>query len=153
MLAGALQERLQTRDMARMGGLWAAMPRLAALGLLFALASLGLPGLGNFVGEFLILFGTFSEHPVAVAAALFGLVFSAAYALALVQRVLHGEPGDVTGLWDYGRRETAAMGVLALLILALGLYPQAMLQGLYPALHALGPEQLQSIPLSPGDLP
>jgi NADH-quinone oxidoreductase subunit M len=50
ILVGAFQERLGTRDMGAMGGLWAHMPRLAAIGLIFAIASLGSPGLGNFVG-------------------------------------------------------------------------------------------------------
>ena len=59
MLAGALQERLHTRDMRQMGGLWGAVPRVAAMALFFALASLGLPGLANFIGEFLVLFGSF----------------------------------------------------------------------------------------------
>ena len=57
-LVGALQERMHTRDLDRMGGLWATIPRLGGVGLFFALASLGLPGLGNFVGEFLVLLGT-----------------------------------------------------------------------------------------------
>src|SRR5574337_2054519 len=64
MLAGALQERLQTRDMRQMGGLWGVVPRLASIALFFALASLGLPGLANFIGEFLVLFGSFSTQPV-----------------------------------------------------------------------------------------
>ena len=55
ILVGALQERLHTRDMRQMGGLWASAPRIGAIGLFFAIASLGLPGLGNFVGEFLVL--------------------------------------------------------------------------------------------------
>ncbi|MGD8590936.1 MAG: NADH-quinone oxidoreductase subunit M, partial [Chromatiales bacterium] len=152
MLSGALLERLQTRNMACMGGLWGAMPRLAGLGLLFALANLGLPGLGNFVGEFLILFGSFSVHPAAAATALLGLLFSAAYALALVQRVFHGPAGDLGGLRDVGRRETLTLGLLALLILALGLYPQALLQGLSPALHGLGADQVLSM-LAPGGQP
>ena len=57
MLAGALQHRLHTRDMHQMGGLWHNMPRMGACALFFAIASLGLPGLGNFVAEFLILLG------------------------------------------------------------------------------------------------
>ena len=55
ILVGALQERLHTRDMRQIGGLWSSAPRIGAIGLFFAIASLGLPGLGNFVGEFLVL--------------------------------------------------------------------------------------------------
>ena len=59
ILVGALQERLHTRDMLQLGGLWSTAPRIGAIGLFFAIASLGLPGLGNFVGEFLVLLGTY----------------------------------------------------------------------------------------------
>lgn len=59
VMAGILQDRLHTRDMSRMGGLWDTVPRLGGISMLFALASLGLPGLGNFVGEFLVLLGAF----------------------------------------------------------------------------------------------
>ncbi len=74
VLVGALQERIHTRDMRLMGGLWGKIPRLSALGMFFAIASLGLPGLGNFIGEFLILLGSFYVSvPFTVIAAL-GLV-------------------------------------------------------------------------------
>ena len=59
ILVGMIQERIHTRDMDRMGGLWSLVPRLSAVGLVFALASLGLPGFGNFVGEFLVLSGSY----------------------------------------------------------------------------------------------
>ena len=63
ILAGALQERLHTRDLERMGGLWATVPRLGGVGMVLAMASLGLPGLGNFVAEFLVLLGAFQVSP------------------------------------------------------------------------------------------
>ena len=64
MIAGTLQDRLHTREMGRMGGLWAALPQLSALVLFFAMASMGLPGLGNFIGEFLVLLGAFKVNIV-----------------------------------------------------------------------------------------
>ncbi len=63
MIAGSLQERLHTRDMREMGGLWQQMPRMGAVAMFFVLASLGLPGLGNFVAEFLVLLGLFQVRP------------------------------------------------------------------------------------------
>ena len=59
ILVGQLYERIHTRDLNRMGGLWKQIPVMGAMGLIFAMASLGLPGLGNFIAEFLILTGTF----------------------------------------------------------------------------------------------
>ena len=73
MMAGALQQRLHTRDMDRMGGLWQNMPRMGACAMFFALASLGLPGLGNFVAEFLVLVGLFQVSPLFTLIAALGL--------------------------------------------------------------------------------
>jgi NADH-quinone oxidoreductase subunit M len=137
MVAGSLRERLHTLDSRGMGGLWTQMPRLGALALFFAVATLGLPGLGNFVGEFLVLLGTFREHPLPASVALLGLVTAAVYALAFVQRVLHGPSQARSGLGDYGLRETAVMGVLVAALLLLGLYPQPVLDLVSPTLAAL----------------
>jgi NADH-quinone oxidoreductase subunit M len=137
MIAGSLRERLHTLDAKGMGGLWAQLPRLSALGLLFAVATLGLPGFGNFVGEILVLLGTFRDHPTAALVAVTGVVTTAIYALALVQRAFQGPPGERTGLRDYGPRETAALGLMAAVSLGLGLYPQPVLDLASPALAAL----------------
>ena len=64
ILVGSLQDRIHTRDMDKMGGLWAVAPRMGGTAMFFALASLGLPGLGNFVAEFLILVGTWQVSQV-----------------------------------------------------------------------------------------
>lgn len=135
LLVGALQERLHSRDLAAMGGLWARVPRLAAFGLFFAVAALGLPGLGTFVGEVLVLLGSWPvSAPLTIAAAL-GLVASAVYALLVVQRAFHGEPGPATAhLTDLDARESAAMAVLAVGLLGLGLYPGPLLETAGPAL-------------------
>jgi NADH-quinone oxidoreductase subunit M len=130
MVAGDLRERLHTLSSSDMGGLWGPLPRLAALGLVFAVATLGLPGFGNFAGEILVLFGTFRDYPVAALVALLGLVTSAIYALAFVQRTFHGPTAGTNGgtaLRDLGVRETTALGVLAAAALVLGLYPQPLL--------------------------
>ncbi|MEG6644034.1 proton-conducting transporter membrane subunit, partial [Pseudomonas aeruginosa] len=76
---GQLYARLQPRDMRTMGGLWSRLPALPAFSLVFASASLGLPGTGNYVGEFLILIGAFKEVPVINVIATFGLVYASVY--------------------------------------------------------------------------
>ncbi len=127
ILAGALQGRMHTRDMDRMGGLWDVCPRMGAAGLFFALASLGLPGLGNFVAEFLVLLGAWRVSvPVAAVSAL-GLVAATIYALEIIQRAFHGR--NVRG-WtfpDFRVRELAVMAVMAALLLWIGLYPKHLL--------------------------
>ena len=85
-----LQERTHTRDFYRLGGLWATVPKMGGFTLLFALAALGLPGLGNFVGEFLVLLGVFQVVPVLAVIAAVGLVFAVVYALRLVQMSMFG---------------------------------------------------------------
>lgn len=139
MLAGSLQHRLHTRDMEQMGGLWLRAPRMGGCAMFFALASLGLPGLGNFVAEFLVFFGVFAVAPwVAVAAGL-GMVTAAVYALWLVQRTFHGEPATDLMLADFGRREMATMYAMMLALLWLGLYPQPVLDLAQPVIDGLLP--------------
>jgi NADH-quinone oxidoreductase subunit M len=124
IIAGALQERLHTRDLRQLGGLWASLPRLSALCMFFAIASLGLPGLGNFVGEFLILLGTFQRHQGFAIAGTLGVITAAAYALLLVQRAFHGPPRGVVTAHDLRARHLAVMAVLTVGIIWLGIYPQ-----------------------------
>lgn len=137
MLAGAIQHRLHTREMSRMGGLWTDMPRMGAVAMFFVVASLGMPGLGNFVGEFLVLLGTFQvDVTIAVLAAL-GLVTAAAYALIAMQRVFQGEPSDRSGMEDFGGRELTVMGLMMAGLVFLGLYPQPVFDMLDPVLGSL----------------
>ena len=76
-----------------MGGFWEEMPRLSGLAMVLAMASLGLPGLGNFVAEFLVLAGAWQAFPVVTAVAVTGLVAAAIYSLQMVQKVFHGPQG------------------------------------------------------------
>jgi NADH-quinone oxidoreductase subunit M len=127
MVAGALQERLHTRDMRQMGGLWGTIPRMAALALFFAIASLGLPGLANFIGEILVLFGAFPEQPLMTALAATGMVLAAAYALALLQRTFFGEPADGRVTPDLSHLAFGFLAAIAIIQLWLGLYPNVVL--------------------------
>lgn len=137
MMAGALQHRLHTRDMTKMGGLWQDMPRMGAIGMFFIVASLGLPGLGNFVGEFLVLMGTFRVNvPVTLVAAI-GLITAAAYALIAMQSVFQGERSQTRQLNDFGLRETLTMAMMMIGLVWLGLYPQVIFDLVNPVLASL----------------
>lgn len=131
ILAGILYERLHTRDMRAMGGFWRNAPRMGAMALLFAMASLGLPGLGNFVAEFLILFGTFVVSPAAAAVAALGLLGAALYSLRFFQDVFQGNAPDEGApgakLTDLVPREAIVLAVLAAGLVFLGLYPRPVL--------------------------
>ncbi|ASK35245.1 NADH-quinone oxidoreductase subunit M [Alcanivorax sp. N3-2A] len=129
ILCGQLYERLHTRDMREMGGLWGKMRYLPALSLFFAVASLGMPGTGNFVGEFLILLGTFAVQPWVAVIATTGLVLGSVYSLVMIQRAYFGAPRDAnaTTLRGMNARELGMMLCLAVLVLLLGFYPQPVL--------------------------
>jgi NADH-quinone oxidoreductase subunit M len=137
MMAGALQHRLHTRDMGRMGGLWHQAPRMGACAMFFAVASLGLPGLGNFVAEFLVLAGLFAVHPWLTVAAALGLITAAVYALWMMQQAFQGTPDEGHQMADFGGREmTTMLGMMAAL-LWLGVYPQPVLDLAQPVLDGL----------------
>ncbi|MFT7288285.1 MAG: NADH-quinone oxidoreductase subunit M, partial [Halieaceae bacterium] len=142
MMAGALQHRLHTRDMRQMGGLWHNAPRMGACAMFFALASLGIPGLGNFVAEFLVLLGLFAVHPWLTALAAVGMVTAAVYSLWMLQQAFFGKPDSRREMADFGGLEMLTMGAMMLALLWLGLYPQPvfdlvqpMLEGMYEAMN------------------
>jgi NADH-quinone oxidoreductase subunit M len=128
ILCGEVYERIHTRELGQMGGLWQRVPQLAAVALFFAIASLGLPGLGNFVGEILILIGSFRVDQAAAIVAASGLILAAAYALLIVQRAFHGTPRDTEPLEDLTKREFLLLMVLVVILVWLGLYPQPVFE-------------------------
>jgi NADH-quinone oxidoreductase subunit M len=137
VLVGIIQERLHTRDITRMGGLWAAVPRMGGMAMVFALASLGLPGMGNFVGEFLILIGAYPiNRPMTILAAL-GLVSATVYSLWIMQQAFHGTDKEKRHIRDLSKRETATLGSMMVLLLWLGLYPQPVFKTTRSALNHL----------------
>ncbi len=139
MMAGALQHRLHSRDMTTMGGLWHQAPRMGACAMFFAVASLGLPGLGNFVAEFLVLAGLFAVQPWVTAAAALGLITAAIYALWMMQQTFQGTPDQERQMADFGPREMLTMVAMMLALLWLGLYPQPVLDLAQPVLDSLHP--------------
>jgi NADH-quinone oxidoreductase subunit M len=137
ILAGLLQERVHTRDLNRMGGLWTTAPRLGGMALFFALASLGLPGLGDFVGEFLILFGTYQRSIAVAVLATLGVLATTFYALRFIQRVFHGPNSNSWQIPDLVPREGIVMSLMIVVLLWLGLYPQPVLNMFEPAVTRL----------------
>lgn len=127
ILCGEIYERLHTRDMREMGGLWSRMKYLPPAMLFFTAASLGLPGLGNFVGEFLILLGSFGEFPPLTVLAATGLILAAVYSLAMLQRGFFGPAKSDKPLEDLTLREIALVTSLMGVLLFMGLYPQPIL--------------------------
>jgi len=137
ILVGDLQDRIHTREMDRMGGLWTAAPRIGGIALFFALASMGLPGLGNFIAEFLVLVGAYAVSPAVAIVAALGLVASVIYALWMIQRAFQGPIVAGRKLDDLSVRETAIFAVLIGTIVWLGVYPQPVLDAARPAVEVL----------------
>jgi NADH-quinone oxidoreductase subunit M len=150
MMVGLIQERIHTREMDGMGGFWSQAPRLSGMGLVFALASLGLPGFGNFAAEFLVLAGSYRSHPVFTAFAATGLVLAAIYSLWIVQAVFHGEKRGALKLADLSPRETGMLAVMVAAILWLGLFPR---QALRPVERSVNAPAAIALPGQPGPAP
>ena len=131
MLAGGLQHRIHTRDMNDMGGFWARVPRMSAVALFFSIAALGMPGLGNFIGEFLALLGAFQASIPLTALAALGLIFASVYSLWVIQKVFQGEVKasnfDESLLSDLNRRELVFYGAMIFGLVWMGMYPQSFL--------------------------
>jgi NADH-quinone oxidoreductase subunit M len=128
ILAGTLYERIHTRDIQRMGGFWSRMPFMATVALIFSMASLGLPGLGNFVAEFLTLLGSWQANKVFTVFAAIGLVGATAYSLRIVQKIFYGaEASQHHPLTDLSGREKLILVPMVAAILWLGVFPQPVL--------------------------
>jgi NADH-quinone oxidoreductase subunit M len=137
LMAGMIKERLHTRDIEQMGGLWGPMPQMGTIGLVFAMASLGLPGLGNFVAEFLILLGVFQAQPWITVAAVTGLIFSAVYSLRIVGKIFLGTRKTMEPVPDFSFREMLIMAALTVSVVWLGLFPQPVINTAKPAITEL----------------
>lgn len=131
MLAGGLQHRIHTRNLEDMGGFWAKVPHMSFVALFFSVAALGMPGLGNFVGEFLALLGAFKSNITLTVLAAFGLIFAAVYSLWVIQKAFHGDyrnaAFDDSHLSDLSRREMFYFGAMMIGLIWMGMYPQSFL--------------------------
>ena len=131
VLAEVMERNGGSRDMSRLGGLWADAPRLGAFAMVLVMATLGLPGLANFVGEFLVLLGAFRRDPFMAALAALGTVLSATYALRFMQQVFFGaRREEAAPVADLSGRHAVAALLLVLALLGLGLFPGVLINGL-----------------------
>ncbi|MBI3736461.1 NADH-quinone oxidoreductase subunit M [Candidatus Sumerlaeota bacterium] len=132
---GVLYERRHTRLLSEFGGLAHTMPIYAILTIIVVLSSAGLPGLNGFVGEFLILLGTFQSHPFYAALASTGVILAAVYLLRMVQLTFWGPVtnGENSKLPDVNLREICSLAAFILLALWLGLFPGNCLKVVEPA--------------------
>jgi NADH-quinone oxidoreductase subunit M len=139
LAVGQLYDRTHSRSIGDYGGLQGPMPRFAAFLCLFAVASFGLPGTSNFIGEFLVLVGASYQSFALVLLAMGGIVLAAAYMLWMLQRVMLGQAPTraISLLPDLTLRETVVLAPLAFLIFGIGLYPGPLMSTLDGSVAAL----------------
>lgn len=139
LIVGVLYDRTHSRLLDDYGGVAGLMPRFAAVTLIVVLSSMALPGTNGFVGEFLILLGTFRRDPAFAAVAVTGVLLSAIYLLWMVQRVMHGPVQMKTpaAMVEITRRELVIFVPLIALIFAIGLYPNFLLSRSEASVRAL----------------
>jgi NADH-quinone oxidoreductase subunit M len=123
---GVLYDRVHSREIAAYGGVANTMPKFAAFAVLFSMANCGLPGTAGFVGEWMVILGAVKANFWVGAAAATALIFGAAYSLWMIKRVYFGEVANdhVRELQDLNAREFMMLAVLAVAVLAMGLYPK-----------------------------
>jgi NADH-quinone oxidoreductase subunit M len=136
---GVLYDRMHTRMIKDYGGVVNVMPWFAVFFVLFGMANSGLPGTSGFVGEFMVIVASFQKHPVIALAAATTLVIGAAYTLWLIKRVMYGEVANahVAELKDINSREALVLGVFAIGVLVLGLYPKPLTDLMEPSIAQL----------------
>jgi NADH-quinone oxidoreductase subunit M len=136
LLVGMIYERRHTRQIVEFGGLWGVVPRFSACFLLVMLASVGLPGLNGFVGEFLILLGAFGRWPWLTAVATSGVVLGALYLLWMYQRVIFGPltHEENARLEDLSGREIAVIAPVIAACFLMGLHPTPFLARMQPSI-------------------
>ena len=147
---GFLKKRVGDDRFHALGGLARQMPMLGAVVVLFALANAGLPGTNGFVGEFLVLIGSFSRFPMLVLCATISVILAAAYLLWSVQRMLFGPSAETVGnVTDLTRSEAAVMGCFVVAIIGLGLAPSPVLNRMNESVTSLANRVTLSSLLTP----
>ena len=132
LCVGVVYDRLHSRMISSYGGLVNYLPKYSFLFIVFALAGLGLPGTSGFLGEFLVLTGTFQKNYLVAMLATFGVVLGAAYMLWLTKRVIFGvtKNDQIKNLKDVNKSEIIMLGILALLVIFFGFYPVPLMETL-----------------------
>ncbi|MEE9443883.1 MAG: NADH-quinone oxidoreductase subunit M [candidate division Zixibacteria bacterium] len=128
LLVGVLYDRAHTREIAAFGGIGKKLPVYTGIMAMFAMASLGLPGMSGFISEYMIFIGSFPSYPVIVGIAILGVVLTAAYILRMVQNIFLGEFDQAKWghLTEINVREILCVAPLAVLTLAIGIYPKPL---------------------------
>ena len=136
---GVLYDRVHSREISAYGGVINTMPKFAFFAVLFAMANAGLPGTSGFVGEFIVILGAMRVNFWYAFAAATTLILGAAYSLWMVKRVMFGDIAndDVRALKDINGREMLILGVLAVLVLAMGIYPKPFTDVMHVSVDAL----------------
>jgi NADH-quinone oxidoreductase subunit M len=138
LMVGVVYERSHTREIANYGGLASVLPVYASFFMVFTLASIGLPGLNGFVGEFLILLGGFKASALAGVLSATGIIIGAAYMLLLYQKVFFQETNPkVLGYPDMDAREILTLVPLLILVVWIGVYPNAFLSFMHVSVSDL----------------
>ena len=139
LCVGVLYDRVHSRQISDYGGVANTMPVFAAFFVLFAMANSGLPATSGFIGEFMVVMGAIKVNFWYAFLAGTTLIFGAAYTLWMVKRVLYGEVANenVAALRDVGRRELVFLVLLAVCVLALGLYPKPLADVMNPTIQQL----------------
>jgi NADH-quinone oxidoreductase subunit M len=134
-LVGMLYERRHTRELSAFGGIARVVPIFSLILTVTALASIGLPGLNGFIGEFLVLLGSWEAYPLATVLATTGVIFAAAYLLWALQRLIFNplDKPENERMPDLNRRELAVLLPLVAGMIWLGLYPRPVLERMEPA--------------------
>jgi len=139
LMIGVLYDRMHSRDIADYGGVVNTMPVFAAFAVFFAMSNAGLPGTSGFVGEFMVILAAFKANFWIAFLAATTLIIGAAYTLWMVKRVFYGEVKNdgVKALQDLNQRELLIMTILAVAVLALGLYPAPLVDVMHVSVENL----------------
>lgn len=138
IIAAGIERRLDTRELTGMGGLWRRMPRMAGFATFFMAATLGLPGLANFVGEFLVLAGTFAVSPVLASIAALGLITSVIYSVWFIYRVFQGFAVPDKHVSDLELNHAGMLAILVAAVLWMGLYPRPVIKTTESSVKTIG---------------
>ncbi len=143
MLVGIIQHKFHTRDLNKLGGLWQHLPKLSALGLFFAVASLGMPGTANFIAEFLVLLGSFEKYKIFTVFAASGLILAAIYSLLIIYKTFFGSDKKFikninktaitsSTITDTNLKQSITLLLMCALLIYIGLKPQIVIDLVQP---------------------
>ena len=146
LVVGVLYDRLHSREISTYGGVINSMPRFTGFAVLFAMANAGLPGTSGFVGEFMVILGVMQANIWYAVLAGTTLIVGAAYTLWMVKRVFWGEVTNpaVSTLSDINAREFGILAILAVAVVAMGLYPQPVIDVMHVSIEHLLNQALTS---------